>query len=125
REPGDLDFVVVPHTVAVSSPEAGQVLHGLVEAVRRHPGAGLHADGVAVEDIWTYERAPGRRLVFPFTAAGLPPGNVQVDFVFNEKLPLPPHRVRMPPSHVEIATAAPELALAWKLLWLATDMWPQ
>ena len=125
REPGDLDFVVVPHTVTVSSPEAATVLDGLVEAVRRHPGAGLHADRVAVEDIWTYERASGRRLVFPLTATGLPPGAVQVDLVFNEKLPLPPEPVRIPPSDVEIATATPELALAWKLLWLATDMWPQ
>jgi hypothetical protein len=68
---------------------------------------------------------PGRRLVFPFTVAGLPPGNVQVDFVFNEKLPVPAQPVRIPPSGVEIATATPELSLVWKLLWLATDMWPQ
>jgi hypothetical protein len=125
REPGDLDFVVVPHTLAAGSPAAARLLDGLVSAVADAPAAGLDADRVAVEDIWTYERASGRRLVFPFAVPGVAPGTVQVDVVFNEELPLPAVPVHLPGVDVPVATATPELSLAWKLLWLETDMYPQ
>ncbi|GAB3145388.1 hypothetical protein GCM10027290_25190 [Micromonospora sonneratiae] len=125
REPGDLDFVVVPRTVAVNDPAVAQMFDGLVEAVRRTPGAGLRPDRVAVEDIWTYERAPGRRMVFPFTVPDLPSGTVQLDFVFNEELPVPPVPMRIPPLKTPVLTATPELSLAWKLCWLETDSYPQ
>jgi len=125
REPGDLDFVVIPQTMAVIDPEALQMLNGIVTAIREQPGAGLHADGVAVEDIWTYERAPGRRLTFPFRIPDLPPGTVQLDFVFNEKLPVPPQMLQLPMIDQPILAATPQLSLAWKLLWLESDMYPQ
>jgi hypothetical protein len=89
----------------------------------------LDADDIAVDDIWTYERAPGRRLVFTWHAEGLPSGTVQLDFVFDEQLPVPPTAALIPRAGGAEATlvqaATPELSLAWKLLWLATDMWPQ
>lgn len=125
REPGDLDFVVMPNTLDVTDPKAQHMLDGIVAAVREQPGAGLTADRVAAEDIWTYERAPGRRLVFPFNAPGLPAGSVQLDFVFHEKLPVAPELVHIPLIGEPVPAATAELSLAWKLLWLETDMWPQ
>jgi Nucleotidyl transferase AbiEii toxin, Type IV TA system len=110
REPGDLDFVVLPSTMDLMDAEG--MLRDIVAAADR---AGLRTHGVAVEDIWTYERAPGRRIVLP--------GRVQVDFVFHEYLPIPP--IRLAVGNAEILTAPPELALAWKVLWLETDSYPQ
>jgi hypothetical protein len=125
REPGDLDFVVIPATMAVTDPQAKRMFDGIVAAVREHPDVGLSADRVAAEDIWTYERAPGRRLTFPFGLPDMPAGTVQLDFVFNEKLPVPPEMVQIPLIGTPVLAATAELSLAWKLLWLETDMWPQ
>lgn len=74
---------------------------------------------------------PGRRLVIPWTAGadGVPAGSVQLDFVFNERLPAPaePAGIRGPqgtaPVVVHAATRA--LSLAWKVLWLVSDMHPE
>ncbi|WP_446213327.1 nucleotidyl transferase AbiEii/AbiGii toxin family protein [Micromonospora sp. IBSANI012] len=129
REPGDLDFVVTPSTLTL--PDAGGLFDGIVAAVRRAPqdpdGVVVNADGVAAEDIWTYERAPGRRLVLPWRAPDLPPGTVQLDLVLNEELPEPAHltEVRLGDQAVHVRAVSPQLSLAWKLLWLETDMWPQ
>ncbi|WP_405531399.1 nucleotidyl transferase AbiEii/AbiGii toxin family protein [Streptomyces avidinii] len=68
-------------------------------------------------------RVPGRRLVLPWSAPGLPGGQVQLDFVFNEQLPAAPEPADV--SGVRLRAATPELSLAWKLVWLATDMYPQ
>ncbi|MGH3737510.1 MAG: nucleotidyl transferase AbiEii/AbiGii toxin family protein [Micromonosporaceae bacterium] len=125
REPHDLDFVVMPHTWPHKGDEASRLLDGVVDAIRATPGAGLDPEPVAAEDIWTYERAAGSRLVFRFATDGLPPGSVQLDFVFQEPLPVPPVELRMPPLEAPVLTAPPELALAWKLLWLETDGYPQ
>ncbi|GAA4983684.1 hypothetical protein HD597_000225 [Nonomuraea thailandensis] len=54
---------------------------------------------------------------------------MQLDFVFNEPLPVPPVTALIPragggePTAVQAAT--PELSLAWKSLWLASDLWAQ
>ncbi|TQM78522.1 nucleotidyltransferase AbiEii toxin of type IV toxin-antitoxin system [Saccharothrix saharensis] len=125
REPGDLDFVVVPRTFAPDGPEARAMLAGLVAAIGADPGPGLRADQVVAEHIWTYERVPGRRLVFPFDVAGLPQGAVQVDLVFNEDLPDAPVTVEVPPRGTRVLAASPALSLAWKLQWLVTDLYPQ
>ncbi len=125
REPGDLDFVVAPKTFAPDGPEARAMLAGLVAAVAADPGPGLRADQVVAEHIWTYERVPGRRLVFPFDVDGLPQGSVQVDLVFNEDLPDAPVTVEVPPLGTRLLAASPALSLAWKLQWLVTDMYPQ
>lgn len=116
---------MTPKMMAFTDRAVARMLEGIVDAVRKHPGAGLRADGVAAEDIWTYERAPGRRLTFPFSTPDVPDGTVQLDFVFNEALPVAPIPILIPPLRDSIATAPPELALAWKLLWLHTDWYPQ
>ncbi|MFJ1752386.1 nucleotidyl transferase AbiEii/AbiGii toxin family protein [Kitasatospora sp. NPDC088134] len=125
REPGDLDFVVVPEEWAIDDPRTGDLLHGLVRAAAAEAGPVrfLPAEAV-IEDIWTYERVPGRRLLLPWAADGLPGGTVQLDFVFHEPLPVPPEPCEVAPGAV-LNTATRELSLAWKLLWLHTDSYPQ
>lgn len=123
REPGDLDFVVSPPRV--NRRRAAKLVTLARSVLARSPGAGLGPGRVVVADIWTYDRAFGRRLMVPFQAADLPPGTVQVDLVFNERLPVPPVWTTLSPSGTRVRTAPPELALAWKLLWLSTDTWPQ
>ncbi|TWJ08004.1 nucleotidyltransferase AbiEii toxin of type IV toxin-antitoxin system [Stackebrandtia albiflava] len=122
REPGDLDFVVVPDTLLVE--DAG-FLDDLTALVRRDPGPGTVVGDVAVEEIWAYERASGRRMVFPFRPEGLPEIAVQADFVFREPLPVPPEPLEIPGVDRPMLAATAPLSLAWKLLWLETDMHPQ
>ncbi|MGY0231539.1 nucleotidyl transferase AbiEii/AbiGii toxin family protein [Longispora urticae] len=125
REPADLDFVVLPADLAADSAAGRKLLAAVIDAVRASPGCGLDAARVAGADIWTYERAEGRRLVFPFVTPGLPEGTVQLDFVFAEPLPLPPEPIVLPGLDRPLLAATPALSLAWKLQWLATDLWPQ
>ena len=119
REPGDLDFVVTPPTMSIRSWQAKELLDGVTAA------AGFRTDEVSIEDIWTYERAAGKRLLFPFQADGLPRGSIQLDFVFHEPLPLPAELIVLDGLDAPILAAPPALALAWKLQWLATDSYPQ
>ncbi|MFC8717526.1 nucleotidyl transferase AbiEii/AbiGii toxin family protein [Kitasatospora sp. NPDC057198] len=124
REPGDLDFVLTPADWTPDDPRTAELLRELTAAV---PTAGpvRFLPGEAVdEEIWTYERVPGRRLLLPWTADGLPGGGIQLDFVFTEHLPLPPEPLEAAPGAV-LRVAGRELSLAWKLLWLATDSYPQ
>ncbi|WIM98247.1 nucleotidyl transferase AbiEii/AbiGii toxin family protein [Actinoplanes oblitus] len=125
REPGDLDFVVIPAAVASDSPQAWALLDGIVAELAARPGAGLRPDRVQQSAIWTYERADGRRLVIPFTGPRIPEGIVQVDIVFGEELPIPPEPITLPGQERPILAATAGLSLAWKLLWLATDGYPQ
>ena len=83
----------------------------LREIVAAVDGAGLRPQKTAWSEIWTYERAGGRRLVMPFEVDGLPGGSVQMDVVFNEELPIPPEPI--------VLTGVDEPVLA------ATDMYPQ
>jgi hypothetical protein len=133
REPGDMDWVVDPPSLTADSDDAVDMLRSIIELVAkaapaRGDGLTLDTRDVAVDAIWTYERAEGRRIVFPWSAPGVPRGSVQLDFVFQEPLAEPPMRVSVvstfgPPISVRAAT--PELSLAWKILWLASDMHPQ
>ncbi|MFI5792384.1 nucleotidyl transferase AbiEii/AbiGii toxin family protein [Streptomyces sp. NPDC051677] len=129
REPGDLDFVVIPQQWGIDDPRTARMLDAIAAAAEalasaRGPHLGISAAGAAVEDIWTYERVPGRRMVLPWSAPGLPGGHVQLDFVFNEKLPEAPEPVELPGGSVLLA-ATPELSLAWKLMWIINDMYAQ
>ena len=122
REPGDLDFLVTPPAMSIRSWQAKELLDGVITAV----GAdALSFQEVSIEDIWTYERAAGKRLLFPFQADGLPRGTVQVDLVFHEPLPMPAELILLDGLDVPVLAAPPALALAWKLQWLATDAYPQ
>jgi hypothetical protein len=113
REPGDLDFVVTPRAITFEGPRAKQLVADLRAAV----GPSV------VEPIWTYERVPGLRIVFPFEVEGLPGGAIQIDLVFNEELPIAPQPVEI--AGTVLLAADQELSLAWKLQWLATDSYPQ
>ena len=75
--------------------------------------------------IWTYERADGLRLALPFDTPDLANGTVQIDVVFGEHLPLAPQPLTLPGVAVPVLAAPASLALPWKLMWLATDCYPQ
>ncbi|MEU0003441.1 nucleotidyl transferase AbiEii/AbiGii toxin family protein [Streptomyces sp. NPDC006314] len=125
REPGDLDFVVVPAAWRIDEERTDRMIRGIAEAAEARDGAvRFSARDAVVEDIWTYDRVPGRRMVLPWSAPGLPGGHVQLDFVFNEPLPEAPEPVTLPGGPVLLA-ATPALSLAWKLMWLLTDLHPQ
>jgi hypothetical protein len=131
REPGDLDYVIDPPAVGLTDIQATRLFEDILTAVFAPPlpaGVELRPDAVAIDDIWTYERAPGRRIVFPWRAAGLPGGAVQVDVVFGENLAGPARRILVPAADggcVSVRAAGPAQSLAWKLLWLSTDSYPQ
>ncbi|MFJ4279300.1 nucleotidyl transferase AbiEii/AbiGii toxin family protein [Streptomyces massasporeus] len=125
REPGDLDFVVVPHTWRMEDGRTDRMLGGIAAAAQelaeaRGPGVGISARGAVVEDIWTYDRVPGRRMVLPWGAPGLPGGHVQLDFVFNERLPEEPEPTELAGGAL-VQAATPALSLAWKLMWVISD----
>ncbi|WP_282083147.1 nucleotidyl transferase AbiEii/AbiGii toxin family protein [Streptomyces tendae] len=131
REPGDLDFVVVPPSWRIDDGRTERMLTALAEAAGARAGTegdgvevGIAARGAVVEDIWTYDRVPGLRMVLPWGAPGLPGGHVQLDFVFGERLPEPPEPVELSGGAVLYA-ATPGLSLAWKLMWLINDMYGQ
>lgn len=131
REPGDLDFVVVPRTWGIAEPRTHAMLDGIARQAEATAPEGLRMDArdAVAEDIWTYDRVPGRRLVLTWQADGLPPGSVQLDFVFNELLPADPEPTHVPrldggPA-ARLMAATPELSLAWKVMWLLDDAYPQ
>lgn len=128
RAPKDIDFVVVPDTWRIEEPRTRAMLDGIAEAAERladerDTELSVSAAGAVSEYIWTYERVPGHRLVLPWTAPGLPGGQVQLDFVFHERLPNPPRPAEV--AGVRVLAADRELSLAWKLMWLSCDMYPQ
>ncbi|MET9728365.1 nucleotidyl transferase AbiEii/AbiGii toxin family protein [Streptomyces zaomyceticus] len=128
RAPKDIDFVVVPETWRIEEPRTRSMLDGIAVAAERLAGErgtdlSISAAGAVSEYIWTYERVPGHRLVLPWTAPGLPGGQVQLDFVFNERLPTPPRPAEV--AGVRLQAADRESSLAWKLMWLSCDTYPQ
>ncbi|WP_211244585.1 nucleotidyl transferase AbiEii/AbiGii toxin family protein [Actinospica robiniae] len=131
REPGDLDFVVVPESRRIEEYGTTLMLEGIAAAAQQASSRSditISAKAAVTEDIWTYDRVPGRRLLLPWKAEGLPGGWVQLDFVFNEHLPIAPEATVIPaagrPSTLLLAVT-PELSLIWKIMWLVTDIHPQ
>ena len=126
REPGDVDWVVQPSSMRINDSWASDLFAGL--RCIAWEDSGVRLDDVRVEDIWTYDRAPGRRLVYCWRAEDAPPGALQMDFVFSEELWTPPVYTTVAylgGEAVAFWAATPELSLAWKLQWLDTDMYPQ
>ncbi len=133
REPGDLDWVA-PAGWRFDGTEAADLRRDLT---KRFSGQGRavregieFVGAVLYTKLWTYDRVPGYRLVMPWTAQGVPDGEVQMDFVFEEPMPEAPVRVSLatePPGSrpVTVLCATPALSLAWKLLWLLSDVYPQ
>ncbi|NEB73951.1 nucleotidyl transferase AbiEii/AbiGii toxin family protein [Streptomyces sp. SID14478] len=134
REPGDLDYVA-PDAWECEGPEARELFPHLAAAAQTTADAWPHAHvridaaHAVTEDIWTYDRVPGRRLLLPWTAPGTAGGTVQIDVVFHELLAAPAVPTALHPlgagpgAHVRAVT--PELSLAWKVMWLIGDMHPQ
>jgi hypothetical protein len=131
REPGDLDWVADPPSVGLNDPWSAGLFAGLPADVLERPqppGVEFIPKGVAHDEIWTYERVPGKRVVFPWRSPDLPGGTVQVDVVFGESLAEPPRRMPVPLADggsASVRGAGPAQSLAWKLLWLSSDMHPQ
>ncbi|MEU3008200.1 nucleotidyl transferase AbiEii/AbiGii toxin family protein [Streptomyces sp. NPDC007020] len=129
REPGDLDFVVAPASWRMEEERTSDLLAGVAaaaeaQAAQSEGGVRIRAAGAVCEDIWTYERVPGRRMMLPWEAPGTPGGWVQLDFVFGERLPEPPERTALP-SGALLYGATPALSLAWKVMWLINDSYAQ
>ncbi|MFD4690153.1 nucleotidyl transferase AbiEii/AbiGii toxin family protein [Streptomyces sp. NPDC058463] len=129
REPGDLDFVVVPAQWRMEEERTSALLAGVAAAAEARAAASagrvrIDAAGAVCEDIWTYERVPGRRMMLPWHAPGTLGGWVQLDFVFGESLPEPPERIELPSGGL-LQGATPALSLAWKVMWLVNDGWSQ
>ncbi|SDY25769.1 Nucleotidyl transferase AbiEii toxin, Type IV TA system [Lysobacter sp. yr284] len=131
RAPGDIDWVVLPDTLKPTDEQARGMLQALAGLLTERETIGpvrIHCDRVGHDDIWTYERAEGRRMTIVWSLDDLPEGQVQFDFVFCERLPQPPVPVEIPLTEgepVSLLGVTAELSLAWKLVWLQTDMWPQ
>lgn len=131
REPGDIDWVFRPADVEIDDPAARELFDDLVQVIVHDPQAGeaaIDINGIATDDIWTYDRAPGKRIVFPWRVEGLLPGSVQMDVVFKEELLTEPVQVDIPTFGDEsqlVWTVDKNISLAWKLLWLENDMHPQ
>ena len=131
REPGDIDFVFEPSDIPPHGPVADEMFNAWIAEVARQPLAGkahIDATRAAMDDIWTYERAQGRRIVFPYTADGEPPGQVQIDVVFGEELLIRPEIIFLPflnGNVIGLKAATKEQSLAWKMQWLVTDSFPQ
>lgn len=131
RAPGDIDWVVLPDTLKPTDAAARAMLEDLARRLTERETIGpvrIHADRVGHDAIWTYERAEGRRMSIVWSLDGLPEGQVQFDFVFCERLPQAPVPVEIPLTEgapVSLLGATAELSLAWKLVWLQTDLWPQ
>lgn len=75
REPGDLDFVVAPASWRMEEERTSGLLTGVAEAAEARAAQGgdgvrISAAGAVCEDIWTYERVPGRRMMLPWEAPG-------------------------------------------------------
>ncbi len=131
REPGDIDWVFRPHNINIYDPFAEEAFNGLIQRVLNNPQVGnavIDVDKISVTGIWAYQRASGRRIIFPWKAEGIPPGDLQMDVVFSEELLAEPIQTYIPSSVGEstlVWAASKELSLAWKLLWLETDRYPQ
>ncbi len=131
REPGDMDWVFRPAHVGLEDPLAYRLFEDLIAMVSARFDLGnvvVRAEAISVDNIWTYERAAGRRIVFPWKADDLPPGHVQMDIAFRQELFTEPVRTPVPSaagSPIPVWAADKALSLAWKLLWLETDLYPQ
>jgi hypothetical protein len=130
RSPHDVDLIVRDDTIGPSSTEAFTILDELrvaaCEGLRKREIRVL-GDEISTDNIWTYERAEGRRVSIPYDAENGALDAVQIDVVFRSPLLQAPTFERVVPdnSHDGIWMAIKAESLAWKLLWLASDSHPQ
>jgi len=128
RRPGDLDFVVTPQSLTLDARESkrllGDVLSSLDGSIIDEE-LWIPADNFSVEEIWTYEKAPGQRVVVPWRSnSSAMDGTIQLDFVFGEIVPSEPTREDVcfgDLGTIDFPVASRQQSLAWKLVWLVTD----
>jgi len=131
RDPGDLDWVIVPPSIQHNHHQAKQLVADIVALIRSHQDIGdirLLIDQISTDNIWSYEHAPGVRIVVPWQCPDLPPGAVQMDLAFGERLFIDPIEEDIPlfdGTTTRLNVVTPELSLAWKVQWLLCDMEPQ
>lgn len=138
RRPHDIDLVVRNPAWEPTCAEADALLAEIRRAVRDSlvdAGATVVDEAITSDSIWTYERAEGRRITVPWTRAGGVCDVVQIDVVFREPLldaptlePIGLERSRggyREPGTAALFFASRAESLAWKLLWLEEDMYPQ
>ncbi|MGE3629116.1 MAG: nucleotidyl transferase AbiEii/AbiGii toxin family protein [Sandaracinaceae bacterium] len=129
RPARDIDFVVQPASWSPESTEAEQLLSALSRGVLT--GLGSMLDRVSPKDvhvdaIWTYERAEGCRVTLPWIFENVI-DVLQLDVVFCEELQDPPVRLELDEltGRASVRFASRAESLAWKLMWLETDAYPQ
>lgn len=128
RDPGDLDWVIVPPSIQHNHRQAKQLVTDILALIRSHNSIGdvqLQLDDISTDDIWSYEHAPGIRIVVPWHHPDLPPGSVQMDLAFGERLFLEPVQqdiALFDGTTTRVHVVTPELSLAWKVQWLLCDM---
>lgn len=131
RRPGDLDWVVTPADWRMQQDESKQLIDELISMLQgERVNAEVHIPikGFALDEIWTYEKAPGMRIIVPWQCDDRRfDGTIQMDVVFSEVMPSPP--VMTPicvgarePINMQVADKA--VSLAWKLLWVVSDIHP-
>lgn len=131
REPGDIDWVIRPPDLRMDEPQSQCMLKAIIQAAAADPAcpdARIESEAITRTDIWTYDRAPGHRLAFPWRCGDLPAGLVQMDFVFQQRLhtPVQEYEIQLGEGQsVTVSMASAEESLAWKLLWLHSDQHPQ
>lgn len=131
REPGDIDWVIQPSEMRMDDRESKEMLEGIIHGVIANPKCDdvwIEHQNITSTDIWTYDRAPGHRIAFPWRCGELPPAIVHMDFVFEQPLHAPAinEEIRFDQgTRKRVTMASPEESLAWKLSWLASDMYPQ
>jgi hypothetical protein len=130
RDPGDVDWAVVPETLSARDPPGELLVDGVVEAgpLQRRSGEPLvRWDRVRVERIWVYSEAPGLRATFPWQHQDQF-GVEQMDFSFGDTFLTPPVEADVPTGDggtVRLLTATCEQSLLWKLKWLDADDQPR
>ncbi len=132
RRPGDLDWVVTPPQWPMESDEGRQLIAGISALIRDTKPCdevSIPDEHFVTDDIWTYEKAPGKRLIIPWTCVDARfDGTVQMDFVFREQVPSAPETTAISIAGrepIELLAASKAQSLAWKILWLAGDAYPQ
>lgn len=131
RPPGDIDWVVLPAQLKATDPSGREIIEDIARLISTRPRIGdisIDTDRHVIGAIWTYERAEGRRLSLLRAVDGLPPGVLQLDFVYGETLAEAPQETAIAlgdGTTAVLLAASPALSLCWKLLWLGSDTHPQ
>ena len=117
--------------------DTASLFQDLADTAGRHPrvsdGIRLKPDETRADEDWFYAGGEGDsdygtggiRILFPWQADGLPPGEAQVDVALDEPLPEPPVWAAVPRADgggpTVVRAASRELSLAWKIVWLHAD----